>query len=108
MNKRQMIGAVVAMAAASVLAAGSSFAEEKKAEDKKAEKKPSVKCMGGNACSGKGACGAADKSHACAGKNSCKGKGWTMVENDKACTDAGGKVEKTEKKAAEKPAEHKS
>ena len=33
-----------------------------------------VKCMGGNACKGKGACATGD--HSCAGQNSCKGKGW--------------------------------
>lgn len=98
MNRRQMVGAVVAMAAAAVFMANTGLADEKKPADtpKAAEKK--VKCMGGNACSGKGACGAADGSHACAGKNACKGKGWVMVGSEEECTKAGGKVAKAEKK----------
>jgi hypothetical protein len=108
MNKRQMIGAVVAMAAAGVLAANTSLADHhEKAGEKKADKK-TMKCLGGNACSGKGACSAADGSSSCAGKNSCKGKGWTTVGSEEECTKAGGKVAKDEKKEAPKAEEKKS
>ena len=101
MNRR-IFGAAVALAAASLIANGA-FADDK---DKKADKpkatKKQVKCAGANECKGKGACGAADGSHACAGKNECKGKGWTMVSSDADCTKAGGTVvkeaPKTEKK----------
>ena len=101
MNKRHMLGAIVAMAAAGVLAANSGLADDKKTE-KKTETKTSMKCAGGNACSGKGACAAADGSSSCAGKNSCKGKGWTNVKNEAECTKAGGKVVKEEKKTESK------
>ena len=99
MNKK-MLGAIVAMAAAGVLAANSGLADDKKAE-KKADKKATVKCMGNNSCKGTGACGSADGSNACAGKNACKGKGWTMVGSEADCTKGGGKVVKEEKKAEE-------
>ena len=103
MNKRHIIGTVVAMAAASVLAANSGLADH----HEKAGEKKGVKCMGGNACSGKGACASADGSVSCAGKNSCKGKGWTMSANEADCTKAGGKIVK-EEKAAPKAEEKKS
>lgn len=93
MNRRQMFGAAVAMAAAGMLVANASFAGDKPAEKAAAKK---VKCAGNNECKGKGACGG--EGHACAGKNECKGKGWTMVESEKACTDAKGTVVKEEKK----------
>jgi uncharacterized membrane protein len=96
MNKK-MIGTMVAMAVAGVLAANSGLAEEKKAE-KKADAK-TMKCAGGNACAGKGACASADGSSSCAGKNSCKGKGWTNVASEAECTKAGGHIVKEEKKA---------
>jgi uncharacterized membrane protein len=53
-----------------------------------------VKCVGGNACKGQGACKTAANS--CKGQNSCKGTGWVMVKTEKECTDMGGKVEKEE------------
>jgi len=99
MNKK-MIGTMVAMAVAGVLAANSGLADDKKAE-KKADAKKTMKCAGGNACAGKGACASADGSSSCAGKNSCKGKGWTNVSSEADCTKAGGKVVKEEKKAEE-------
>jgi uncharacterized membrane protein len=102
MNKRQMVGAMVAMAVAGMLAANSGLADDKKAE-KKADAKKTMKCAGGNACGGKGACASADGSNSCAGKNSCKGKGWTNVSSEAECTKAGGKVVTEEKKKAEEP-----
>ena len=103
MNKRQIIGSVVALAAASVFAANTGLADH---HEKKGEKK-GVKCMGGNACSGKGACASADGSSSCAGKNSCQGKGWTMASNAEECTKAGGKVEEKKKDGDKKTEEKK-
>ena len=54
-----------------------------------AEAKKTVKCEGGNACKGKGACKSAD--NACKGQNGCKGKGWNDMD-EAACKKAGGKV----------------
>lgn len=101
MDRRKMFGAVVAMAAASVIVANGAFAEEK-AADKPKPAAGKVKCAGNNACKGTGACAAADGSHACAGKNECKGKGWTMVGSEADCTKAGGKVVKDAPKAEPK------
>lgn len=52
-----------------------------------------VKCDGGNACAGQGACGGKD--HACAGKNSCKGQGWIKTATADECVKAGGTVSAT-------------
>ena len=103
MNRR-IFGAAVAFAAAT-LVTNNAFAGEKVVE-KKTEKKQ-IKCAGMNECKGKGACGAADGSHACAGKNECKGKGWNMSDTEAACTKAKGTVVKEEKKV-EKTIEKKS
>jgi hypothetical protein len=97
MNRRQMVGAVVAMAAAGLVLTSTMKADDAPAKTPK----KTVKCMGGNACKGKGACAAADGSHSCAGQNGCKGKGWIMTATDKECTDAGGKVVKPKKKGGE-------
>ena len=98
MNRRSMFGAMAAVAAASLVLGNTGFADEKKAGDTPKAEKKTVKCMGGNACAGKGECGAADGSHACGGKNSCKGKGWVMMSTEKDCTAANGKVAKKEDK----------
>jgi hypothetical protein len=57
----------------------------------------SVKCVGGNSCKGQSSCKTA--SNGCMGQNSCKGKGWVMSTSAKACTDKGGKPEKSSGKA---------
>jgi hypothetical protein len=64
-------------------------------------KEAKVKCVGGNACKGKGACAAAK--HSCAGENACKGQGW-IETTAKDCKAKGGTVEakKEEKKADKK------
>ncbi len=99
MNRRQMFGNAVAIAAATLVLANSAQAGDEKKADKKADKK--IKCLGGNECKGKGACGNADGTHNCGGKNECKGKGWSMVATADECTKAGGKVaeEKKDKKS---------
>ncbi len=94
MNRRHLIGAVVAMAAASLV-----MANTVRAEDAPKEKK--VKCAGINSCKGKGACAAADGSHSCAGMNSCKGKGWVMA-SEKDCKEKGGTVVPEKKGEEEK------
>jgi hypothetical protein len=87
MNRRQMFGAVAAVAAAGMFSASYSSAADNKAmgETPKAEAK-TVKCMGGNACKGKSECGVAG-AHSCHTKNACKGKGWVMVASEKECAD---------------------
>src|ERR1700682_6171110 len=97
MNRRQMVGAVVALAAAGLVLANSV-----KADDPAPTPAKTVKCKGGNDCKGKGACSGGG--HSCAGNNECKGKGWIMTTTAKECPDAGGKVvpPKGKKKADEK------
>ena len=101
MNKKQMFGSMVAMAAAAMLVANAGLADDKKAEGKK-EAKKTVKCMGTNECKGKGGCATGDGKTSCAGKNECKGKGMTMTSSADECTKAGGTVIKDAKKAEEK------
>jgi hypothetical protein len=87
MNRRQMFGAVAAIAAAGVFSASYASAHDPKAAGTtpKAEKK-TVKCMGGNACKGKSECGVPG-AHTCHTRNACKGKGWVMVASEKECED---------------------
>lgn len=98
MNRRQVIGASVAVAAAALLVGRSNFAAADDAKKPAATK--NVKCQGGNGCKGQGACASADGKVSCAGKNECKGKGWVMVSSAEECTKAGGKVVVPEKKKA--------
>ena len=87
MNRRQMFGAVAAIAAAGMFSASYASAEEKKpaGETPKAQAK-TIKCMGGNACKGQSECGVKG-AHACHTRNACKGKGWVMVASEKECED---------------------
>lgn len=85
MNK-QVKGALIATAVAGLFFAGHAMAAEGGASGSEPAK---VKCMGGNDCKGKGACGTSE--HSCAGENSCKGKGWIMT-SEADCKAKGGKV----------------
>jgi len=93
MTGKKALGFVVAAAVVGMLATGHQFAGAAKKDGGK-----TVKCAGVNSCKGKGACAAADGSHACSGKNECKGKGWVKVKSEKECTDKGGTVMKDEAK----------
>jgi len=48
-----------------------------------ADKAPTGKCVGANACGGKGAC-KQEGANECAGKNGCKGKGF-LKTSEKKC-----------------------
>ena len=87
MNK-QVKGVLIATAVAGLFVASHALAAEGEGGTGGAPAK--VKCVGGNDCKGKGACGGAD--HSCAGENSCKGKGWIMT-SEADCKTKGGKVE---------------
>jgi len=80
-------GALIATAVAGLLFGGQALAAEPAGGDAAAK----VKCVGGNECKGKSACGTAESS--CAGQNACKGKGWIMA-SEADCTSKGGKVAK--------------
>ncbi len=99
MNRRQVLGASVALAAATILVGRTGFAsgDDKGDMKKPAAAKKTVKCLGGNDCKGKGECASADGKHGCAGSNDCKGKGWVMVSSADECAKAGGKVEPKKK-----------
>ena len=84
MNRRQVFGAAVAMAAAMMTT--TVLAEEKGAPAKPEGAKKTVKCVGGNSCKGKSECGVAG-AHGCHTQNACKGKGWVMVASEKECAD---------------------
>lgn len=77
-------GASLALAAATLFAAGSFVT----VSDAEASKK--IACVGVNACKGHGACKTAE--NACKGKNACKGHGVSMMSKSK-CTKKGGTVQ---------------
>lgn len=86
MNK-PVKGVLIATAVAGLFFAGHAMA----AEGGSGAEPAKVKCVGGNDCKAKSACGTADSS--CAGQNSCKGKGWIMT-SEADCKTKGGKVAK--------------
>jgi len=96
MNRRQVFGAAVAVAAAGLLANGVYAADQKAPAEKPAAAKKTVKCMGGNACKGKSECGVAG-AHSCHTQNACKGKGWVMVASEKECEDLKAKAAEPKK-----------
>jgi hypothetical protein len=85
-------GMIIAGAAAALILGGQAVARAGSHDG-------GVKCVGGNACSGKSECGTAK--HDCAGKNECKGQGWVKTETAEECVKLGGKPEGGEKKDAE-------
>jgi hypothetical protein len=86
-------GVIIAGAAAALILGGQAIARAS------SHAGGGVKCVGGNACSGKGECGTA--THDCAGKNKCKGQGWVMAGSAEECVKMGGKPEGAEKKGDE-------
>lgn len=87
-------GKAIAMSVAGLLLAAAPSLSH---ADDKGTKEAKVKCVGINACKGKGACASA--SNGCGGKNGCKGKGWVET-TEKACKDQKGTV------LADKDAKH--
>lgn len=83
---KQVTGALIATAVAGLLFGGQALAA-----DSGGGEAAKVKCVGGNDCKAKGACGTAE--HSCAGQNACKGKGWIMT-TEADCKAKGGKVSK--------------
>jgi hypothetical protein len=94
MDRRTMMGLIVAGAVVSFVSTSHGLAADKA----KPETAKTVKCSGINECKGKGECASPDGSSSCSGKNACKGKGWVKVADEKACTDKGGTVLKDKKK----------
>ena len=82
--KKQIQGAVLAAAVATIFAAQGAIAEDAKPAEGK-----EVKCSGINACKGQGACAGAG--HSCGGQNACKGQGVTTTSAED-CKAKGGKV----------------
>lgn len=87
-NRTRFAGAMLATAAAFAFLSSPAFAADAPKGD---AGKGSVKCVGGNSCSGHSECASAGSS--CKGQNSCKGKGFVMTPGEQACKDAGGTPE---------------
>jgi len=93
MDRSTIAGAVLAAAVGAMFLSAPLLAQSSSGNSSEA----SVKCIGGNSCKGQSACQTAK--NGCMGQNSCKGKGWVMSASVKACTDQGGKPDKTPTKA---------
>ncbi len=94
MNDYLKSGALIAVAAGALFAAGCKKDESKSpsGEPTKAsagEKTAKVHCMGVNECKGQGGCKTA--ANECAGKNGCKGQGFGDM-TEEACKEKGGTV----------------
>jgi hypothetical protein len=82
MQKNAINGAALAVAAVSIVLAGT-------APPAKAATTGKVQCVGANSCKGKSDCHT--PKNACKGMNSCKAQGWVYLDSEKACEEAGGK-----------------
>jgi len=79
----------MALATAAALLFGSVAVNTADAADAK------IKCQGGNACKGQGACATA--TNACQGQNSCKGKSYVLLTKEEC--EAAKKKNEAEKKS---------
>ena len=79
-------GIAIATAAAALFSTGLLISPTVQAAD------GAVKCAGINSCKGTSECKTAKNE--CKGQNGCKGLGWSHSKSAKACTDAGGTVNK--------------
>ncbi|MFO1257976.1 MAG: hypothetical protein U1E78_06155 [Gammaproteobacteria bacterium] len=84
MKTTKLLGASLALAAASLFASSVVVAGEPAGTEAK------VPCMGINACKGTSECKTA--ANACKGQNECKGKGWVNTTSAEECTSKGGTV----------------
>lgn len=84
MKTTKLLGASLALAAASLFASSAVLAADMGTEEAK------VPCMGVNACKGTSECKTA--ANACKAQNDCKGKGWVSTASAEECTSKGGTV----------------
>jgi hypothetical protein len=85
-------GAVIASAVAALFLASAAFAQESASgASGSAQPQAKVKCIGANACKGKGSCKSAQND--CKGQNACKGKGFVTTSSEDECTQKGGHPE---------------
>ena len=87
-NKTRLAGAMLATAAAFAFLSSAAFATDAPKGD---AGKGSVKCVGGNSCSGHSECASAGSS--CKGQNSCASKGFVSTATAQECTETGGTPE---------------
>ncbi len=90
MKKNLISGAILAGAVALAFAATGAQAQSAgSGSSMGSAQAATVKCLGGNDCSGKSACKTASSPGP--GQNSCKGQGYVVTSSDKECKDKGGK-----------------
>lgn len=83
-------GARIAAAAALLLVGAACGDEDDKGAAASAN---ALVCLGGNECSGMSECAGGPGGSDCAGMNECKGMGWSYVETEEECTQAGGTID---------------
>jgi len=84
MKSNKLSGSTLAITAVSIALSGIALTSAKAGNSGK------VHCFGINGCKAKSDCHT--PKNACKGMNACKAQGWIKVENEKACSDAGGKT----------------
>jgi len=90
MEKRGVVGAMLAVTVGMMLIAQPIFADD--TAKTQGANQAGVKCVGGNSCKGQSSCMSA--SNSCKGQNACKGKGWITSASAQECTQKGGHTEK--------------
>ena len=89
MDKRRVMGAMLAVTVGMMFMAQPIFADD--TAKPQGANQAGVKCIGGNSCKGQSSCMTA--SNGCKGQNACKGKGWITTPSAQECTQKGGRAE---------------
>ena len=77
-------GTSIALAVSALLAAGGCGGGS--AEQAASSASQSIKCEGGNACTGLSECATQDGKSSCVGENACKGTGYVYTQTQEQCT----------------------
>lgn len=83
-------GTRIALAALAALAGAAGCGDE---NGETASSANALVCIGGNECAGMSECAGGPGGSECAGMNECAGKGWSYVDSEAECEEAGGELD---------------
>jgi uncharacterized membrane protein len=89
--KRIVIEAALASSVALLVLAGCGSDDGK--SDDTSQAQGELRCLGGNECKGMSECSGGPGASECKGLNECKGMGWSYVDSEPECTEAGGTIQ---------------
>jgi len=86
--KRSITGAALASSVALLILAGCGSDDKK--SDETGQSQGELRCLGGNECKALSDCSGGPGGSECKGLNECKGQGWSYVDTEAECVEAGG------------------